>query len=215
MPNNTLWTVGHSTRSLDDFLALLSENQIETLADVRRFPGSRRYPHFNSETLAAALAKAGIMYQHFPALGGRRTAPTEATPNSAWRVAAFAAYADYLLTDDFKTAFKELSAVAEHSRTAIAGERLELRDKAVLVNGRVLGGDWGIHHGPALHPPGKLRASFRSLVVPAGTVFVLGDNRDSSYDSRFYGPIPISLLRARPLFLYWAADKSRIGTYLR
>src|SRR4051812_5776661 len=119
MPNNTVWTIGHSTRSLKDFLALLSENQIETLADVRRFPGSRRYPHFNSESLGAALSEACINYKLFPALGGRRTAPSEATENSAWRVAAFAAYADYLLTEEFKTAFTELSAVAERSRTAI------------------------------------------------------------------------------------------------
>ena len=81
---------------------------------------------------------------------------------------------------------------------AVAGDRLEMRGKAVLINGRALG-----------HP---LRDSFRSLVVPAGTVFVLDDNR---VDSRLDGPIPISRLRARPLFLYWAADKSRIGTSLR
>jgi uncharacterized protein (DUF488 family) len=115
----TLWTLGHSTRTLDDFLALLAENGVQTLADVRRFPGSRRFPHFNGETLATALAEAGLAYTHFPALGGRRSARSETTENSAWRVAAFAAYADYMLMGEFKEAFDELRTLAEHSRTAI------------------------------------------------------------------------------------------------
>src|SRR4051795_9863189 len=105
----TLWTIGHSTRELDDFLALLTENKIESLADVRRFPGSRRHPHFNREALSASLENVGITYTHFPALGGRRKSsslplpqgegrgdgasnvPNSTQPNnSAWRVAASA-----------------------------------------------------------------------------------------------------------------------------
>ena len=74
MRPNTLWTVGHSNRALADFLALLAENNIETVADVRRFPGSRRHPHFGRDSLAAVLHEHGIAYAHFPALGGRRTA---------------------------------------------------------------------------------------------------------------------------------------------
>jgi uncharacterized protein (DUF488 family) len=115
----TLWTIGHSNRELDDFLALLHAEQIEHLADVRRFPGSRRHPHFNGDALAAALRDAGIAYTHFPALGGRRSTRNPSTENAGWRVAAFAAYADYMLTDEFIRAFKELTHLARHSRTAI------------------------------------------------------------------------------------------------
>ena len=115
----TVWTIGHSNRELNDFLALLAAEKIESLADVRRFPGSRRHPHFNREALSATLRDVGITYTHFPTLGGRRTAPTETTKNSPWQVPAFAAYADYMLTEDFKAAFHELQTHAAHSRTAI------------------------------------------------------------------------------------------------
>src|SRR3954453_22095918 len=145
MPPNTLWTIGHSTRPIEAFLDLLSENQIETLADVRRFPGSRRHPQFNREILAAALADADIIYQDFPALGGRRTALSEASQSSAWRVAAFAAYADYLLTDEFKTAYNELSAVAEHSRTAImCAEAVPWRCHRRLIADQFLAQGWQV-----------------------------------------------------------------------
>jgi uncharacterized protein (DUF488 family) len=115
----TLWTIGHSNRTLDDFLALLHAEQIETLADVRRFPSSRRHPHFNRDALAAALQEASIAYHHFPTLGGRRSSRTPSAQNAGWRVAAFAAYADYMLTDEFARAFQQLTDLASHSRTAI------------------------------------------------------------------------------------------------
>jgi uncharacterized protein (DUF488 family) len=115
----TLWTIGHSNRELDAFLALLKAEQIEHLADVRRFPGSRRHPHFHRETLAAALQRVGIVYTHFPALGGRRSKRTDATQNSGWRVPAFAAYADYMSTEGFARAFEELTDTAIKSRTSI------------------------------------------------------------------------------------------------
>jgi uncharacterized protein (DUF488 family) len=115
----TLWTLGHSNRELADFLALLHAEQVEHVADVRRFPGSRRHPHFNRDALAGALAESGIAYTHFPALGGRRTKRADSTQSAGWRVPAFAAYADYMLTDEFARAFQELAGLAEKSRTAI------------------------------------------------------------------------------------------------
>jgi len=115
----TLWTIGHSNRGLDEFLALLADEQIALLADVRRFPGSRRHPHFGRDALAAALSEAGIEYRHFPSLGGRRSSREPFMENSGWEVAAFAAYADYMRTEEFARAFDELSAVASKSRTAI------------------------------------------------------------------------------------------------
>ena len=119
MAANILWTIGHSNRELSDLLALLAAEKIEAVADVRRFPGSRRYPQFGRDALSIALREAGLEYVHFPGLGGRRTKRGESSQNTGWRVAAFAAYADYMLTDDFTCSFAELSTLARQSRTAI------------------------------------------------------------------------------------------------
>ena len=140
-----LHTIGHSNRPLADFLALLVENGIEQLADVRRFPGSRRYPQFGRDALPASLAEAGVAYSHFPALGGRRTNRNDASPNSAWRVAAFAAYADYMLTADFKTAFAELSTLADRSHTAImCAEALPWQCHRRLIADQFLATGWQV-----------------------------------------------------------------------
>jgi uncharacterized protein (DUF488 family) len=97
----TIWTIGHSNRSLEEFLALLTAFEIDVLADVRRFPGSRKHPHFNQESLEKSLAAAGISYEFFPELGGRRK-PRPDSPNTAWRNESFRAYADYMETDEFQ-----------------------------------------------------------------------------------------------------------------
>jgi len=114
----TLWTIGHSTRTMDEFVQLLKANGICALADVRRFPGSRRLPHFNQEPFAAALADAGIEYAHFPELGGRRRARPD-SPNTAWRNEAFRAYADHLMTDEFRAGLERLLEFARRKPTAI------------------------------------------------------------------------------------------------
>ena len=119
MPRNNIWTIGHSNRDLADFLALLAPQKIEAIADVRRFPGSRRYPHFGRDALSAALHDAGLKYVHFPDLGGRRTKRIESAQNAGWRVAAFAAFADYMQTEEFIRAFDQLANLAAKSRTAI------------------------------------------------------------------------------------------------
>ena len=112
-----IWTVGHSTRSFDEFLALLREADIEAVADVRRFPGSRRLPHFGKDALSSALEEAGIVYEHFPELGGRRR-PRPDSPNTAWRNEAFRGYADYMMTDDFRHGVTRLLELAGRKRTA-------------------------------------------------------------------------------------------------
>ncbi|HEX6964017.1 MAG TPA: DUF488 domain-containing protein, partial [Lacipirellula sp.] len=101
MATNQLWTIGHSNRELSAFLDLLESEAIEALADIRRFPGSRKWPHFGRDILAAALEEVGVEYRHFPELGGRRNKQRDDSPNSAWRVTAFRNYADYMLTDEF------------------------------------------------------------------------------------------------------------------
>jgi uncharacterized protein (DUF488 family) len=112
-----VWTIGHSTRTFEDFLALLQSAKIEALADVRRFPGSRRLPHFGQEALSAALAPAGIVYEHFAELGGRRQARND-SPNTAWRDPAFRGYADYMMTSEFRAGIARLLDLARAKRTA-------------------------------------------------------------------------------------------------
>jgi len=113
-----LWTIGHSTRAIEEFLGLLSANKIEAVADVRRFPGSRRHPQFGQEKFAESLAQAGVQYHHFVELGGRRP-PLPDSPNTAWRNAAFRGYADYMLTETFDADMKRLLKLAGEKRTAI------------------------------------------------------------------------------------------------
>ena len=121
VPRGAVFTVGHSTRSIGEFIALLRANAIGLLVDVRRFPGSRRHPQFGREALAASLADAGIAYRHEEALGGRRAGDPSAgpSPNTAWRHAAFRAYADYMATPPFRAALARLMADADARRPVI------------------------------------------------------------------------------------------------
>ncbi len=117
MEQKSIWTIGHSTRTLDEFITMLQSFQIELLADIRSFPGSRRFPHFNKETLKISLPKNKIEYIHLPGLGGRRK-PLSDSHNSGWRVAAFRGYADYMETQDFTQGIKELETIAADKRAA-------------------------------------------------------------------------------------------------
>jgi len=114
----TVWTIGHSTRGWDAFLALLAGYGIEAVADVRRFPGSRRYPWFAGETMASTLPAAGYDYLWLPQLGGRRRA-LPGSPNGAWRNAAFQGYADHLDSAEFADGLARLLELAARRRTAL------------------------------------------------------------------------------------------------
>ena len=113
-----IWTIGHSTRSIEEFLSLLAGSDIEIVADVRSFPGSRRYPHYGKEALAATLAANTIDYHWLPALGGRRRASPD-SPNKAWRNASFRGYADYMSSPEFAQGLAQLLEVSHRGRTAI------------------------------------------------------------------------------------------------
>ncbi len=117
-PPRTIWTIGHSTRSQEEFLAQLRSQQIEALADVRKLPGSRRYPHFDQDRLAPSLHANGVEYEHFPHLGGRRK-PNPNSRNTMWRHPAFRAYADYMQTLEFAAGVERLSSLAGERRTAV------------------------------------------------------------------------------------------------
>jgi uncharacterized protein (DUF488 family) len=116
--STTIWTVGHSTRTADEFIAVLRAYEIEVVADVRRFPGSRRLPQFDTAALEQTLAADGIAYRWIAELGGRRK-PDTASENLGWRHPAFRAYADHIATEEFAEGLFELSMLAGGLRTVI------------------------------------------------------------------------------------------------
>jgi uncharacterized protein (DUF488 family) len=111
-------TIGHSNRSLDDFVALLQAHGVQCLVDVRSIPWSRHNPQFNREALPVSLQQHGIGYQHIAALGGRRRARPD-SPNSGWENLSFRGYADYMQTPPFEAGLNELMALAQQNRVAI------------------------------------------------------------------------------------------------
>ena len=115
---DSIWTVGHSTLSMEQFLKVLASFDIQLLVDVRSFPGSRRYPHFNRDNLRHSLSAAGVGYLHMPELGGRRKTRPD-SQNVAWRNESFRGYADYMETVAFKEGIERLLQVAREQRTGI------------------------------------------------------------------------------------------------
>jgi uncharacterized protein (DUF488 family) len=138
----TIFTIGHSTRSLEELVEVLQAHGIQTLVDIRSFPMSRRLPHFNRESLEKSLTAAGIRYVWMKALGGRRKKIRDDSPNVVLRSPSFRNYADYMLTEEFEQAIEELLRLAEHSRTAyMCAERVYFRCHRMLVS------DWLVAHG--------------------------------------------------------------------
>jgi uncharacterized protein (DUF488 family) len=137
----TLYTIGHSTRTLDELIVALRAHKIRTLVDIRAFPMSRRLPYFNRDSLEQALPEAGIRYRWMKALGGYRKKILEESPNIALRNASFRNYADYMLTPEFERAMAELTALAKNSKTAyMCAESLYFRCHRMLVS------DWLVAH---------------------------------------------------------------------
>jgi len=137
-----LYTIGHSTRSIDELIAALRAHQIQILVDIRAFPMSRRLPQFNRESLEKSLPEAGIRYLWIKALGGYRKRVLEESPNIALRNDSFRNYADYMLTAEFERAVAELVSLAENSRTAyMCAERVYFRCHRMLVS------DWLVAQG--------------------------------------------------------------------
>ena len=138
----TLFTIGHSTRTLEELVAALQAHSIQTLVDIRSFPMSRRLPHFNRESLEKALPAAGIRYLWRKDLGGRQKKSIPESPNVALRNDSFRNYADYMLTPEFERAIAELVEMSEPSRTAyMCAERVYFRCHRMLVS------DWLVAHG--------------------------------------------------------------------
>ncbi len=141
-----LYTIGHSTRALEEFLRLLDGEGIVHVADVRAYPVSLRYPHFNREPLASALAALGVGYSHHAALGGRRT-PAPDSPNAGWRNAGFRGYADHMRTSEFGSALEALLVVARETPTAVmCAEAVPWRCHRSLIADAVVARGGSVRH---------------------------------------------------------------------
>ncbi len=162
----SLYTIGHSTRTIDELIEALEAHGIQTLVDIRAFPRSRRLPHFNRESLEKTLPAAGIEYRWLPALGGHRKKIRDDSPNLALRNDSFRNYADHMLSEEFQQGVHELLKLAEHSRTAyMCAERVYFRCHRMLVS------DWLVAHGyEVLHIDGRGPVKAHQLMPEARMV---------------------------------------------
>jgi uncharacterized protein (DUF488 family) len=141
-----IYTIGHSTHPIADFIAMLRSFDIQVLADIRSMPGSNKYPQFNQDQLALSLKQAGIKYIHMPGLGGRRK-PRPDSVNTAWRSKAFMGYADYMETPEFQSAIQTLEQIAVSERTAyMCSEAVWWRCHRSLVSDYLKIHGWEVLH---------------------------------------------------------------------
>jgi uncharacterized protein (DUF488 family) len=174
MPPSVL-TIGHSNHPLDRFLSLLAQHQTEALVDIRRFPGSRKHPHFNRDILAAALPKSGMEYHWLEALGGRRHNQRDDSPNLGLQNKDFRHYADYMLTDAFRDGVKKLLELARKKRAAIlCAEGLFWQCHRQLVSDFLVANGVTVQH---IMPSGELRPHqlTNGAVIESGRVTYPGE----------------------------------------
>jgi uncharacterized protein (DUF488 family) len=146
MPATRIWTIGHSTRTFEEFLALLRLNDIGKLADIRTIPQSRRHPHFSQLALAAQLKDQGIEYQHFPELGGLRK-PQPESPNTAWKNLAFRGYSDHMLKSEFAAGLDRLVDFGQSRHAAVmCAEAVWWRCHRMLLSDALLARGVDVQH---------------------------------------------------------------------
>jgi uncharacterized protein (DUF488 family) len=144
--NKTIWTIGHSTRSLEEFVAMLLSCNIQLIADIRSFPGSRKFPQFNKEVLEISLSQNNIQYVHIIDLGGRRKVNPD-SKNTGWRHIAFRSYADYMEMDTFNDGINELEIIALKKRTAyMCSEAVWWRCHRSMVSDYLKLNGWKVMH---------------------------------------------------------------------
>lgn len=161
--NRNIFTIGHSTRNLDEFISILKDNNIELLADIRHYPGSRKYPHFNKDTLSKSLDEHNILYSHIEALGGRRK-PLPDSKNVIWHHPAFRGYADYMDTKAFKNAAQQLEEIAKRKRVVyMCSEAVWWRCHRALLSDYLKSRGWNVMH---IMAPGTLKE--HPYTAPAG-----------------------------------------------
>jgi len=141
---SSIWTVGHSNRSIEDFTRILTAHRIERVIDVRRFPASRKWPHFDAESLGRSLPAAGIDYAGMPELGGRRK-PRPDSPHVAWRVDAFRGYADFMDSEEFARSLAKAIGLARDRRSALTcAEALPWRCHRSILADAFLARGWEV-----------------------------------------------------------------------
>lgn len=144
--SKVLWTIGHSTKPIDELLALLKAHGIQQLIDVRTIPRSRHNPQYNNEVLSKTLQHEDLSYKHMPKLGGLRK-PKKDSINTGWRNASFRGYADYMQTEEFGRALDELMAESRLQRTAImCAEAVPWRCHRSLIADALVTKDWEVRH---------------------------------------------------------------------
>jgi uncharacterized protein (DUF488 family) len=144
-PQPRIFTIGHSTRTFEEFIAILNAHGVKAVADVRLIPKSRRYPHFNDESLARDLPKAGIEYHPFKSLGGRRRPDKHSSINLAWRNESFRGYADFMQTPAFSDALEELMTLARRAATTtMCAEAVPWRCHRSLISDALLVRGWEV-----------------------------------------------------------------------
>ena len=135
-----VFTIGHSSRSFEEFAQLLQEHRIERLVDVRSFPRSKKFPHFSQHNLVSALQGIDIRYHHLKPLGGYRKSDLKDSPNQGWNSPGFRAYADHMLTDEFQQALDALIEITSEAKTSImCAEAVPLRCHRRLISDTLVG----------------------------------------------------------------------------
>lgn len=157
-----IWTIGHSTRSIVEFLDLLNEFEIAAVVDIRSLPGSNKFPHFNKDRLEQSLKEKGIDYVHLKRLGGRRKAKPD-SGNKVWRNKSFRGYADYMETDEFKTGLSTLKRLARNDRTAyMCSEAVWWRCHRAMISDILKAEGWEV-----MHIMGKAKTTEHPYTQPA------------------------------------------------
>jgi uncharacterized protein (DUF488 family) len=155
----TIHTIGHSTRTIETFIELLRAHNVQLVVDVRRWPASRRFPQFKREALAEALKQSGLDYIWRGDLGGFRK-PRADSPNTAWRVESFRAYADFMLTDEFDAIMAQMETIAADRRLAfMCAEAVPWRCHRQLIADALVVRGWPVRH--------IMDAGCRQHVIPA------------------------------------------------
>lgn len=173
---HTIYTIGHSTRGIDEFVAMLRSFGIENLVDIRSLPGSRKYPQFNKENLEAVLPANGINYIYIKELGGRRNVRPD-SKNTRWKNPSFRGYADYMETEAFVEAISRLEEIALQGPTAyMCAEAVWWRCHRSMVSDRLKAKGWRVMHitgvGKAAEHP------YTSAAEVCGTDVFYGDRKN-------------------------------------
>lgn len=182
----TIFTIGHSTRTIGEFVGLLRQVAVDLVIDVRSIPRSRTNPQFNADALPKVLAEAGITYRHLPALGGlrHRTKGGIPSPNTLWRVAAFRNYADYAETDAFRSGLDELRALARNHCCAImCAEAVWWRCHRRIIADYLLAEGTAVAHIMGHHKIDPAKPSLGVRLLSGGTlVYPAADEASKSID---------------------------------